>query len=196
MPNPVVVHEPRAFTCLPGSKQVDCSCQQNWKETSSFRCMISRDRPNRLRKMHLWSGASGRYVYLTFVRSRGGAYTRRYLSYLCLCKNTGVHMSVVTRAHKRCVLCADVLGTVHHAFTFELEEGLDALEDVIRLIETYDVTTIRAAVPMYLLCRSETGECCRLRAEFMLCLLRLTFLWAPLNFSVGSEPSPHHASFP
>ncbi|PHJ26106.1 asparagine synthetase [Cystoisospora suis] len=48
---------------------------------------------------------------------------------------------------------AEGLGTVHHAFTFELKEGLDALEDVIRLIETYDVTTIRAAVPMYLLCR-------------------------------------------
>lgn len=64
-------------------------------------------------------------------------------------------LSRVTGARGCCsCLRADVLGTVHHAFTFELDEGLDALEDVIRLIETYDVTTIRAAVPMYLLCRS------------------------------------------
>ncbi|PHJ19908.1 asparagine synthetase [Cystoisospora suis] len=48
---------------------------------------------------------------------------------------------------------AEVLGTVHHAFTIEIEEGLNALEDVISLIETYDVPTVRKAVPMYLLCR-------------------------------------------
>lgn len=48
---------------------------------------------------------------------------------------------------------ADTLGTVHHAFTIEVEEGLNALEDVISLIETYDVRTVRRAVPMYLLCR-------------------------------------------
>jgi len=45
------------------------------------------------------------------------------------------------------------LGTAHHEFTFELQEGLDALEDVIWYLETYDVTTIRAATPMYFLSR-------------------------------------------
>nr|CEL72208.1 TPA: asparagine synthase, putative [Toxoplasma gondii VEG] len=50
-------------------------------------------------------------------------------------------------------MVADMLGTVHHEFTFELEEGLDALDDVIYMIETYDITTVRASVPMYLLCR-------------------------------------------
>lgn len=45
------------------------------------------------------------------------------------------------------------LGTVHHGFTFTLQEGLDALRDVIRHLETYDVTTIRAGTPMYLLAR-------------------------------------------
>lgn len=45
------------------------------------------------------------------------------------------------------------LGTAHHGFTFTFEEGLDALPDVIRHIETYDVTTIRASTPMFLLAR-------------------------------------------
>ncbi|KAI5812594.1 hypothetical protein BZA77DRAFT_323940 [Pyronema omphalodes] len=48
---------------------------------------------------------------------------------------------------------ADYLGTVHHEFNFTLEEGLDALRDVIYHLETYDVTTIRASTPMYLLSR-------------------------------------------
>lgn len=48
---------------------------------------------------------------------------------------------------------ADFLGTVHHAFTFTLQEGLDAVKDVIYHLETYDVTTIRASTPMYLLSR-------------------------------------------
>ncbi|HEX7340601.1 MAG TPA: asparagine synthase B, partial [Rhodanobacteraceae bacterium] len=48
---------------------------------------------------------------------------------------------------------ADAIGSVHHGFTFTLQEGLDALDDVIRHIETYDVTTIRASTPMYLLAR-------------------------------------------
>lgn len=48
---------------------------------------------------------------------------------------------------------ADHLGTVHHPFTFTVQEGLDALSEVIRHIETYDVTTIRASTPMYLLAR-------------------------------------------
>ncbi|KAK7191055.1 Asparagine synthetase [Paraphaeosphaeria sporulosa] len=48
---------------------------------------------------------------------------------------------------------ADFLGTRHHTFTFTLEEGLDALSDVIFHLETFDVTTIRASTPMFLLAR-------------------------------------------
>ena len=45
------------------------------------------------------------------------------------------------------------LGTVHHPFTYRFEEGIDALPDVIRHIESYDVTTVRASTPMFLLAR-------------------------------------------
>ena len=48
---------------------------------------------------------------------------------------------------------ADAIGTVHHGFTYTFDEGLDAIPEVIRHIETYDVTTIRASTPMYLLAR-------------------------------------------
>lgn len=48
---------------------------------------------------------------------------------------------------------AHFIGTVHHSHTFTLDEGLDALNDVIYHLETYDVTTIRASTPMYLLLR-------------------------------------------
>ena len=48
---------------------------------------------------------------------------------------------------------ADALGTVHHPFTYTIEQGLDALRDVIRQLETFDITTIRAATPMYLMAR-------------------------------------------
>jgi asparagine synthase (glutamine-hydrolysing) len=48
---------------------------------------------------------------------------------------------------------AKFLGTKHHDFTFTIQEGLDALSDVIYHLETYDVTTIRASTPMYLLSR-------------------------------------------
>ena len=48
---------------------------------------------------------------------------------------------------------AEHIGTVHHEVNFTIEEGLDALRDVIYHIETYDVTTIRASTPMYLLAR-------------------------------------------
>jgi len=48
---------------------------------------------------------------------------------------------------------AEHIGTVHHRFTYTLQEGLDALEEVIHHLETYDVTTIRAATPMYLMAR-------------------------------------------
>ena len=48
---------------------------------------------------------------------------------------------------------ADALGTVHHGFTYTFAEGLDAIPEVIRHVETYDVTTIRASTPMFLLAR-------------------------------------------
>ncbi|WP_114241887.1 asparagine synthase B [Dyella sp. C9] len=50
-------------------------------------------------------------------------------------------------------VAADALGTVHHGFAYTFWDGLDALPEVIRHIETYDVTTIRASTPMYLLAR-------------------------------------------
>lgn len=48
---------------------------------------------------------------------------------------------------------ADYIGTVHHEIHFTVEEALDVLSDVIYHIETYDVTTVRASTPMYLLAR-------------------------------------------
>ncbi len=45
------------------------------------------------------------------------------------------------------------IGSVHHGFTYTVQEGIDALSEVIRHLETYDVTTIRAATPMYLMAR-------------------------------------------
>lgn len=50
-------------------------------------------------------------------------------------------------------VAADAIGTQHHEFHYTIEEGLDALDDVIRHIETFDVTTVRASTPMYLLAR-------------------------------------------
>lgn len=54
---------------------------------------------------------------------------------------------------KAAVEVAKFLGTKHHSFTFTIEDGLDALSDVIYHLETYDVTTIRASTPMFLLSR-------------------------------------------
>ncbi len=48
---------------------------------------------------------------------------------------------------------ADYIGTVHHEIHYTIQEGLDALRDVIYYIETYDVTTVRASTPMYLIAR-------------------------------------------
>ena len=48
---------------------------------------------------------------------------------------------------------ADHIGTVHHEINYTIQEGLDAIRDVIYHIETYDVTTVRASTPMYLLAR-------------------------------------------
>ena len=48
---------------------------------------------------------------------------------------------------------ADYIGTVHHEINYTVQEGLDAIRDVIYFVETYDVTTVRASTPMYLLAR-------------------------------------------
>jgi asparagine synthase (glutamine-hydrolysing) len=50
-------------------------------------------------------------------------------------------------------LVAEHIGTVHHEINYTIQEGLDAIRDVIYHIETYDVTTVRASTPMYLLAR-------------------------------------------
>lgn len=51
-------------------------------------------------------------------------------------------------------LVANHLGTVHHEINFTIQEGLDAISDVIYHVETYDITTIRASTPMFLLARA------------------------------------------
>ena len=48
---------------------------------------------------------------------------------------------------------ADSIGTEHYGFTFTVQEGIDAVSDVIYHLETYDLTTIRAGTPMFLLAR-------------------------------------------
>ncbi len=48
---------------------------------------------------------------------------------------------------------ADYLGTTHHSFTYSIQEGIDAIREVIYHLETYDTTTVRAATPMYLMAR-------------------------------------------
>ena len=50
-------------------------------------------------------------------------------------------------------MVADHIGTVHHEINYTIQEGLDAIRDVIYFIETYDVTTVRASTPMYLFAR-------------------------------------------
>lgn len=49
---------------------------------------------------------------------------------------------------------ADHIGTVHHEIKFTIQEGLDAIRDVIFHLETYDITTVRASTPMYLMARA------------------------------------------
>lgn len=49
---------------------------------------------------------------------------------------------------------ADHIGTVHHEIKFTIQEGLDAVRDVIYHLETYDITTVRASTPMYLMARA------------------------------------------
>jgi asparagine synthase (glutamine-hydrolysing) len=48
---------------------------------------------------------------------------------------------------------ADHIGTIHHEIKFTIQEGLDAIKDVIYQLETYDITTVRASTPMYLMAR-------------------------------------------
>lgn len=55
----------------------------------------------------------------------------------------------LSAAHK----AADYIGTIHHEIHFTIQEGLDAIHDVIYHLETYDVTTVRASTPMYLMAR-------------------------------------------
>ena len=55
---------------------------------------------------------------------------------------------------KAAKIVADHIGTVHHEINFTVQEGLDAIRDVIYHLETYDVTTIRASTPMYLMARA------------------------------------------
>lgn len=75
------------------------------------------------------------------------------------------HVSWFPRLHSFCVglagspdmqaaqKVADFLGTVHHAYTYTIQEGLDALHEVIYHLETFDTTTVRAATPMFLMSR-------------------------------------------
>lgn len=80
--------------------------------------------------------------------------------------NTGLqHATWFPRLHSFCVglagspdmqaaqRVADYLGTVHHAYTYTIQEGLDALREVVYHLETFDTTTVRAATPMFLMSR-------------------------------------------
>lgn len=64
---------------------------------------------------------------------------------------TGLEGSPDLKAAK---LVADYLDTVHHEIIFTIQEGLDAVKDVIYHLETYDVTTVRASTPMFLMARA------------------------------------------
>lgn len=72
-------------------------------------------------------------------------------------KGSPVHSFAIGLADSPDLAAAEVaaaaLGTTHHAFRYTVAEGIDALSDVIRHVETYDVTTIRSAIPTYLLAR-------------------------------------------
>ncbi len=55
---------------------------------------------------------------------------------------------------KAAKIVADHIGTVHHEINFTVQEGIDSIRDVIYHLETYDVTTVRASTPMYLMARA------------------------------------------
>ena len=69
---------------------------------------------------------------------------------LCCCIVVAVFDVVSIQAAKE---VADFLGTVHHSYVYTVQEGLDAIREVVRMIETYDTTTIRASTPMFLMSR-------------------------------------------
>jgi len=74
---------------------------------------------------------------------------------------------------------ANMLGTEHHEFHFTVQEGIDAVQDVIYHLETYDVTTIRAGTPMFILSRK-----IKAMGVKMVCLGReLTRSWADTSIS-------------
>ena len=56
-------------------------------------------------------------------------------------------------SNKKAREVADHIGTIHHEINYTIQEGLDAVRDVIYFIEPYDITTVRASTPMYLLAR-------------------------------------------
>ena len=58
--------------------------------------------------------------------------------------------------------CAKYIGTKHYSFIFTVQQGLDALSDVIYHLETYDVTTVRASTPMFLLARRIKATGCKM----------------------------------
>ena len=73
---------------------------------------------------------------------------------ICWCKDAGCTYSInntttIPAARK----VAKHIGTAHHEMKYTVQEGLDAIRDVIYHIETYDVTTVRASTPMYLIAR-------------------------------------------
>ena len=55
---------------------------------------------------------------------------------------------------KAAKVVSDHIGTIHHEIIFTIQEGIDALRDVIYHLETYDITTVRASTPMYLMARA------------------------------------------
>jgi len=55
---------------------------------------------------------------------------------------------------KAAKIVAEHIGTIHHEINFTIQEGIDAIRDVIYHLETYDVTTVRASTPMYLMARA------------------------------------------
>lgn len=76
---------------------------------------------------------------------------------------------------------AAYLGTVHHEYTFTVQEGLDAIPDVIYHLETYDVTTVRASTPMYLLSR-------KIKAMGV----KMVLSGEGSDEILGGEPAQHH----
>ena len=67
--------------------------------------------------------------------------------------STAPHYSPLLSTALHCLLSSSTTGTEHYGFTFTVQEGIDAISDVIFHLETYDVTTIRAGTPLFLLAR-------------------------------------------